>query len=176
MIITKDIKYFELGSSNKDIINQAICMLKEAFAFSDDEIKDVFDVSNVCVMAVSDNVLLGLIGAQPQYNYTGWELHPLVVHKQYRYQGIGKGLVNYLENLLKSKGCITIYLGTDDELNSTTLSNTDLYMDTYEKIRNIVNLKKHPYTFYQKQGYKIVGVLPDVNGIGKPDILMAKRL
>lgn len=94
----------------------------------------------------------------------------MVVHKEYRYQGIGKGLVKHLESLLKSKGCITIYLGTDDELNSTSLSNTDLYTDTFEKMHNIVNLKKHPYTFYQKQGYKIVGVLPDVNGIGKPDI------
>jgi aminoglycoside 6'-N-acetyltransferase I len=34
----------------------------------------------------------------------------------------------------------------------------------------------HPLTFYRRHGYRIVGVLPDVNGPGRPDILMAKRL
>ena len=29
---------------------------------------------------------------------------------------------------------------------------------------------------FQKMGYKIVGVFPDANGIGKPDIWMAKRI
>jgi aminoglycoside 6'-N-acetyltransferase I len=38
------------------------------------------------------------------------------------------------------------------------------------------NLKNHPFTFYERLGYHIVGVIPDANGIGKPDILMAKRL
>jgi aminoglycoside 6'-N-acetyltransferase I len=34
----------------------------------------------------------------------------------------------------------------------------------------------HALTFYRRHGYGIVGVLPDVNGAGRPDILMAKRL
>jgi hypothetical protein len=38
------------------------------------------------------------------------------------------------------------------------------------------NLRLYPYEFYQKQGYVIVGAIPDVNGFGKPDILMAKRV
>jgi aminoglycoside 6'-N-acetyltransferase I len=37
-------------------------------------------------------------------------------------------------------------------------------------------LRGHPYEFYQKMGFAIVGVMPDANGIGKPDIYMAKRL
>lgn len=61
MKTTKDIKYFELDSSNKDLIDQAMCMLKEAFAFSDDGIKEIFDVSNVCVMAVNNNHYLVLL-------------------------------------------------------------------------------------------------------------------
>jgi hypothetical protein len=45
-----------------------------------------------------------------------------------------------------------------------------------EGFASIRNLKHHPYEFYQKLGYQIVGVIPDANGPGKPDILMAKSL
>jgi aminoglycoside 6'-N-acetyltransferase I len=27
----------------------------------------------------------------------------------------------------------------------------------------------HPYEFYMKIGFSIVGVMPDANGVGKPD-------
>lgn len=33
-----------------------------------------------------------------------------------------------------------------------------------------------PHGFYEKLGFMIVGVMPDANGIGKPDIYMAKRV
>ena len=36
--------------------------------------------------------------------------------------------------------------------------------------------RDHPFEFYQKLGFVIVGVMPDANGLGKPDIFMAKRL
>jgi aminoglycoside 6'-N-acetyltransferase I len=38
------------------------------------------------------------------------------------------------------------------------------------------NRRGHPFTFYRKQGFVLVGVIPDANGFGKPDILMAKRV
>jgi aminoglycoside 6'-N-acetyltransferase I len=34
----------------------------------------------------------------------------------------------------------------------------------------------HALTFYRRHSYWIVGVLPDANGAGRPDIFMAKRL
>jgi aminoglycoside 6'-N-acetyltransferase I len=34
----------------------------------------------------------------------------------------------------------------------------------------------NPLAFYQRVGFEIVGVIPDANGPGKPDILMAKRV
>ena len=34
----------------------------------------------------------------------------------------------------------------------------------------------HPAGFYLRMGFEIVGLIPDANGPGKPDILMAKRV
>ena len=75
-----------------------------------------------------------------------------------------------------AKGCLTVYLGTDDEFGKTSLADADLFEDTFGKIEHIRNVRGHPYGFYQKIGYKIVGVIPDANGLGKPDIIMAKSL
>jgi len=98
------------------------------------------------------------------------------VLEKYRGRGIGKRLVNALEDEIARRGGITVYLGSDDEFGTTSLYGVDLYDGTFEKIENIRNVNGHPYTFYEKLGYKIVGVLPDANGIGKPDIWMAKRI
>ena len=117
----------------------------------------------------------GIIGAIPNYGVTGWELHPLAVLKEYRGRGIGQMLMQELEHAVAKRGGVMLYLGSDDEFGTTSLYGVDLYEDTFEKIKNIEN-KGHPYPFYEKMGYKIVGVLPDANGIGKPDIWMAKRI
>jgi aminoglycoside 6'-N-acetyltransferase I len=34
----------------------------------------------------------------------------------------------------------------------------------------------HPAVFYRRMEFEVVGLIPDANGPGKPDILMAKRL
>lgn len=34
----------------------------------------------------------------------------------------------------------------------------------------------HPFAFYRLLGYEVVGLLPDANGSGRHDILMAKRV
>lgn len=39
----------------------------------------------------------------------------------------------------------------------------------------IKNLRQHPDEFAQICGFVIVGVMPDANGLGKPDIYMAKQ-
>ena len=58
----------------------------------------------------------------------------------------------------------------------TSLAGKDLFQDTLKHLAEIRNLRNHPYEFYQKVGFTVVGVVPDANGPGKPDILMAKRI
>lgn len=140
------------------------------------EVEACLTDERVALMAMMDNRLVGFVGAIPQYGTTGWELHPLIVAPDYRGKQIGSLLLKALEHALVARGAITVYLGTDDEESKTSLANVDLYEDTFAKIRDVQNIVHHPYEFYQKQGYKIVGVIPDANGIGKPDIWMAKRL
>ncbi|MGI6744634.1 MAG: putative acetyltransferase [Firmicutes bacterium ADurb.Bin300] len=167
--------------SNRQYIAEAAQLLIDCFpqAYSDcayDEMTHILEDEKLAFMAVENNHLIGFVGAMPQYGMTGWELHPLAVRENFRGRRIGTELVAALEKAATQKGCITMFLGTDDEFGKTSLSDTDLYDDTYTKIENIKNLHKHPFAFYQKVGYKIVGVIPDANGIGKPDIWMAKRI
>jgi aminoglycoside 6'-N-acetyltransferase I len=120
--------------------------------------------------------VLGWIGGLPEYDGNVWELHPLVVQPQRQFQGIGRALVADFEVQVAARGGLTITLGSDDEDDMTSLAGADLYDNLPEKIANIRNLKRHPYEFYLKCGYRITGVVPDANGRGKPDIIMGKRV
>lgn len=162
-------------------ISEAAELLRQAFPHSykdlaEEEVVECLAEEKVAIAAIEDDRLVGFIGASPEYGVTAWELHPLVVSAERRLRGIGTLLCLQLEQALRERGCLTIYLGSDDETGSTTLGNTDLFDDTFEKIKNIRNLNRHPFEFYQKVGYRIVGVIPDANGIGKPDIWMAKSI
>ncbi|MGE5374198.1 MAG: GNAT family N-acetyltransferase [Bacteroidota bacterium] len=141
------------------------------------EVGEMLEKERICRAAVdSEGNLLGIIGGIPAYDGNVWELHPLAVQPSLQGQGIGQALVKDFETQVRSRGGLTITLGTDDEDGMTSLSNVDLYGNLWEKIRDIRNLKNHPYGFYHKMGYVITGVVPDANGPGKPDILMAKRV
>lgn len=131
----------------------------------------------ICLAAVDaiDRVL-GWIGGIRQYDGYVWELHPLIVTINQRRKGIGTALVQALEWEVRQRGGITLWVGTDDEDNRTSLAGTDLYPNVLDALKNIKNLRQHPYEFYQKLGFVIVGVMPDANGLGKPDIYMAKRV
>lgn len=131
---------------------------------------------NVVFVYLENNQVVGIVGAQPQYGKTGWELHPLAVDKKVRGKGIATMLMKTVEDYVIEYGGIILYLGTDDEHFQTSLSQSDLFEDLFSAIKNIKNLDNHPYEFYQKQGYAIVGIIPDANGFNKPDIMMAKRL
>ncbi len=141
------------------------------------EVKESFGQDRISRVAVDDKgTVLGWIGGIKQYKGYVWELHPLVVKANCQKQGIGRALVADLEAQVKARGGLTLHLGTDDEDNMTSLGGVDLYPNVFEHLANIRNLRGHPYEFYQKLGFTIIGVLPDANGPGKPDIFMAKPL
>lgn len=141
------------------------------------EIHEMLQADRICRAAIDEEGnLLGIIGGISQYDGNVWELHPLAVQPAMQGHGIGSALVRDLEEQVRLRGGLTITLGTDDEDGMTSLANVDLYENLWEKIRDIRNVKDHPFEFYQKLGYIITGVVPDANGPGKPDILMAKRV
>ncbi len=142
-----------------------------------EEIEEMIVPERICRAAVDESgEVIGWIGGIPEYDGMVWELHPLVVRPDLQGQGIGRALVADFEDQVRRQGGITIMLGSDDVDGMTTLSGVDLFPDPWVHIARIRNLKGHPFEFYQKLGYTITGVVPDANGLGKPDILMAKRV
>ena len=173
---------------NSQLIQQAAQLLVDGFAehWPDawptldeaiEEVKGMLVEDRLCRVALDENgYVLGWIGGILEYDGLVWELHPMVVRQDLRGQGIGRVLIADFEAQVKSRSGLTIMLGTDDEDGMTTLANVNLYDNLPEKIATIRNLKGHPYEFYEKCGFTIIGVIPDANGRGKPDILMAKQV
>ncbi|GAB4375401.1 MAG: aminoglycoside N-acetyltransferase AAC(6')-Ii [Elainellaceae cyanobacterium] len=177
----------DLLPDHKTAVQQAAAILYECFghlasgystmAIALEEVEGFFQEGRIIRIAVDQTgTVLGWTGGIRQYDGYVWELHPLVVGAAYRRQGIGRSLVADLEVQVRNRGGITLWVGTDDEENQTTLSGVSLYSNPFEHIAQIKNLRQHPYEFYQKCGFAIVGVMPDANGLGKPDIYMAKRV
>lgn len=148
--------------------------LKDALA----EIQERLIPENTILAAVEEDTVLGWGGIlSPVYNGNVFELHPLAVRSDRRKQGIGRAIVIALEDAAKQQGGLTIYLGADDEKEEgeTSFANVDLYENLPKRIETF-NPGTHQSGFYMKLGYKIIGVMPDANGVGKPDIVFGKRL
>jgi len=133
------------------------------------------DPERMAFAAVDAGNLVGWIGAI-RHSATAWELHPLVIAPPHQGRGHGTALVKALEGVARRAGVCTIWLGSDDDFGGTNLFGTDLYPDVLEKLSRLASTGRHPYLFYRRLGYTVVGVLPDADGFGKHDILMAKRI
>jgi aminoglycoside 6'-N-acetyltransferase I len=181
-------RIIDLPPNDEPTIQQAATLLFEGFKehwpeawptldAARREVEASFGPDRLSRIAVDDDgAVLGWIGGIRQYDGHVWELHPLVVRSDRRGRGIGRALVADLEEQVRIRGGLTIWLGTDDENQMTSLAGVDLWPDPLEHLATIRNLAGHPYEFYQKVGFTIVGVLPDANGPGKPDIFMAKSI
>lgn len=120
--------------------------------------------------------VLGWIGCIPQHSHAA-ELHPLVVDPRFQRLGVGTRLVRHLEAELRRRRVGAVWLGTDDDFGGTNLFGVDLYPEPLRHLPGLAaTARGHPFTFYRRLGYAVVGVLPDANGPGRHDILMAKRL
>jgi aminoglycoside 6'-N-acetyltransferase I len=178
----------DLRPDDEAAIRQVAALLVEGFAANwpeawpdlesaVEEVRESFAVGRISRVALDEGgMVLGWIAGISQYRGHVWELHPLVVRVNQQGKGIGRALVTDLEERVKEHGGLTITLGTDDVNQQTTLAGINLFPNVCEHLAHLKNLKYHPYEFYQKLGYVIVGVMPDANGLGKPDILMAKSV
>jgi len=127
--------------------------------------------------ALEGDHVLGWVGGLPEYRGKVWELHPIVVERTRRLQGVGRALVAAFEDEARRRGGLTATLGTDDEFGQTSLTGADLYADLPDRIAQLRDLgTRHPFLFYRKLGYVVTGLMPDANGRGKPDIYMSKAL
>ena len=105
-----------------------------------------------------------------------WEIHPIAVKPGQRRSGIGRRLVADIEQLAITSGAVSVWAGTSDETRSTSFSHLDLYKNPAAGFIDITAPDDHPVTFWRSVGYKVVGVLPDEEGLGKPGIHFARRL
>jgi aminoglycoside 6'-N-acetyltransferase I len=172
-----------LGVDDTVAIDQAATLLFEAFPhwlptmeLARDEVMEALGTDRICLVARVDGHVLGWIGAIPEYCHA-WELHPLVVRADARRMGVGRALVAALEERVRAAGALTLYLGTDDDGPSprTSAGGIELFPDVLSHAASL-KVIDHPAGFYLRQGFEIVGLIPDANGPGKPDILMAKRV
>ncbi|MGE0130995.1 MAG: GNAT family N-acetyltransferase [Blastocatellales bacterium] len=180
-------RIIDLSPNDEGVIRQTAMLLFETFKehwpnswptidAALEEVHESFAEGRISRIAIDDGTILGWIGAIEMYDGRVWELHPLAVSPKAQGRGLGRALVEDLEALVAALGGQTLWVGTDDEDNLTSLGGVDLYPNPLEHLSKIENLRGHPYEFYQKLGFVITGVMPDANGFGKPDIYMAKRI
>ncbi len=191
MIATRErinMRIIDLTPNDGELIQQAAQLLFDAFKTNwpdawptleeaTAEVHESFAPDRLSRVAIDeDGTLLGWVGGIEHYSGHVWELHPLAVKTTVQRRGIGRALVGDLEQQVSQRGALTLWVGTDDEAGMTSLAGVDLYPNVWEHLAQIKNLRGHPYEFYQKLGFAIIGVIPDANGWGKPDIYMAKRV
>jgi aminoglycoside 6'-N-acetyltransferase I len=181
-------RILDLSAGDQQRLDETATLLSEGFADTGSrawgtheaaqrEVEESLRQAGISRVAIDDEgAVVGWIAGMPEYEGHVWELHPLVVRRDRRGQGIGRALVRDFEAEVERRGGLTIYLGTDDEDVRTTVGGVDLYPDVLGALQKIRTLAEHPLAFYQKLGFAIVGIIPDANGPGQPDILMAKRV
>jgi len=125
--------------------------------------------------AVDGDQVLGWIGCIETYSFA-FEVHPLVVEPACQRRGLGSNLLAAIERAAANRGALSVYLGCDDDFGGTMLFGLDLFPGVLEKVATLAPTTGHPFTFYRRYGYEVVGLIPDTNGRGRPDILMAKSV
>jgi aminoglycoside 6'-N-acetyltransferase I len=148
-------------------------LLPEGWPTLDDALAEVSAAAapaRIARAALEGADLVGWIGGLEMYPGNVWELHPLVVERARQGVGIGRALVGDLESRVKVRGAHTLLVGSADERGATTPGGVDLYPDVLAHLGALRDRAGHPFGFYERLGFRVVGVVPDANGFGKPDI------
>lgn len=173
----------DLNPEDTEAVEQIAAMMMATFPHwlatveeAREEVRASFAPERISLVARAGNDILGWIGGIPEYSHA-WELHPLIVREDQRGQGIGRALVAELERRVRERGALTLYLGTDDDrpIAGTSAGGVDLFPDPLTHAARL-EVIDHAVAFYRRVGFTVIGLLPDANGPGKPDILMAKRV
>ena len=128
------------------------------------------------VARTTEGAVIGWIGAIREYDGLVWQLHPIVVDAAQRRHGVGRALVMDLEAILAAHGGLTLWAGSDDLAGETSLGGVDLYSALPDAFSAVHSWGNHPLPFYRRLGFHVIGVMPDANGPGRPDIFLAKKL
>lgn len=185
--LASDLRVEPLAELRADVRHKVATVLHDAFAdwpaswptleSAEQEVAESLDHDRISLVGLApDDEVVGWIGGISMYGGRVWELHPLAVRPDRQGTGIGMALASHLEREVGRRGGITLYVGTDDVMNLTSLGGADLYPAVLDKLCRIENLRRHPFGFYLRAGFEVVGVVPDANGFGRPDIMMAKRV
>jgi aminoglycoside 6'-N-acetyltransferase I len=134
------------------------------------------DEDRTALAALDGKAVVGWVGRIRNYSHA-FELHPIAVDPDHQRRGVGRALIGALEALVKSEGALALYLGADDDFGGTSLFGADPYPNLLTSLARIeARGDRHPLGFYLKLGFRLAGLIPDANGRGQPDILLAKRL
>ena len=134
-------------------------------------VRDSFSEDHISRAAANKGgTVLGWIDDIGSYGVNLWELDPLVMRRDLQCRCLGRTFVVDLGECVRSAAVTPLGLGTDDEIGMPTLTGVDLYPNVLEHLADIKNVGGHPYEFYQKLGFSIIGAMPDGNGPGKPNI------
>lgn len=127
------------------------------------------------VMLGADGAPIGWVAAGHAWGRI-WDLHPLIVDVAHQRRGIGRTLVLEVEREATRAGALVLSLGTSDTTHATSVSDVDLYDDPLRHLAELSLRASHSVEFWQRIGFKLIGVIPDAEGPGQPSLQLAKRL
>jgi aminoglycoside 6'-N-acetyltransferase I len=142
-----------------------------------DTVDETLDEDSIARIALNDaGNVIGFAAAAPQYSHA-WELHPVVVARDEQHRGVGRALVTDLEELVAAEGGLTVYLGADDLDEATSLADDELFPGVLDAAAEVqVRKRRHPIGFFLHLGYEVIGVIPDANGPGRPDVWLGRSV
>lgn len=140
-----------------------------------DEIGESFEANHISRVGFDDSgKLLGWAAGYSIYNGYIWQVYPLALTAFNL--DIGHRLLQDFEEQVRAHGGLGILLSIDVELTLPTLHEKDLSTDPWQHIISLQHLDNHRIEFFRQLGFAIVGIIPNAQGRGKPNILLERSV